>query len=261
MEQARLIVDEPLKGTVNMAIDQALLNSANDSNQITLRFYRWSEPTLTLGYFQRYTDRTSHADSLGCPVVRRKTGGGAILHDQELTYSLCIPSRNRWSTQNSEMYELVHDVIIEQLKKFGVRSQLFRNELETQEGTGSDLNEIAPPTIDAHAFMCFSRRSPGDITCRGHKIVGSAQRRLKNALLQHGSILIRKSSHAPSLLGIEELNDASIDIGKLIELLSQTIEASMGFELNRGVLTETENESLKNQYLNDFESESWNRRR
>ena len=71
-----------------MAVDEALLIDAAENGVATLRFYQWSEPTLSLGYFQRYDDRDQHAASRECAVVRRQTGGGAILHDRELTYSL-----------------------------------------------------------------------------------------------------------------------------------------------------------------------------
>src|SRR5688500_20216584 len=88
---SRLLLDVPAPGAWNMAVDEALLESAALENRCTLRFYRWSEPTLSLGYFQRYEDRRQHAASLSCACVRRASGGGAILHDHELTYSLAVP--------------------------------------------------------------------------------------------------------------------------------------------------------------------------
>ena len=78
-----------------MAVDEALLLDAAENGIATLRFYEWSEPTLSLGYFQRYDDRYSHAASRDCAIVRRQTGGGAILHDRELTYSLTLPASHR----------------------------------------------------------------------------------------------------------------------------------------------------------------------
>src|SRR5262245_54691837 len=82
----RLIVDGAAGGPWNMAVDETLLESAAASGAASLRFYGWSEPTLSLGYFQRAAARQTHATSLGCPMVRRPSGGGAILHDWELTY-------------------------------------------------------------------------------------------------------------------------------------------------------------------------------
>src|SRR5262245_32066382 len=88
----RLIIDPPQKGAWNMAVDQALLESAAASGGVALRFYQWSEPTLSLGYFQPIAARSEHPPSLHSPVVRRASGGGAILHDRELTYSIAAPS-------------------------------------------------------------------------------------------------------------------------------------------------------------------------
>ena len=90
--RCRLLIDAPERGVWNMAIDEALLESAADEScdLVTLRFYRWSEPTLSLGYFQSYEDRNSHEASRSLPVVRRSSGGGALVHDHEWTYSLAI---------------------------------------------------------------------------------------------------------------------------------------------------------------------------
>ena len=92
----RLIDDGAAIGARQMALDEALLESAAERGSATLRFYRWSEPTLSLGYFQDYAERDSHAASRNCALVRRQTGGGAILHDRELTYSLAIPRAHPW---------------------------------------------------------------------------------------------------------------------------------------------------------------------
>src|SRR4051794_22517252 len=91
MIACRLIVDSPADGAWNMALDEALLIDAETSGVASLRFYSWREPTLSLGYFQRHTDRAGHAASAGCLLVRRASGGGAILHDRELTYSIALP--------------------------------------------------------------------------------------------------------------------------------------------------------------------------
>src|SRR5262245_22040097 len=108
----RLILDSPSPGAWNMAVDEVLLVDAAENNVATLRFYGWNEPTLSLGYFQRYEDRQQHAASRECAIVRRQTGGGAILHDRELTYSLVLPPRHPFAKQNEKLYQAVHQVFI-----------------------------------------------------------------------------------------------------------------------------------------------------
>jgi lipoate-protein ligase A len=251
---ARLIVDPPASGTWNMAVDQAMLMAAEESNQITLRFYRWSEPTLSLGYFQKYTDRQGHAASNACPLVRRRTGGGAIVHDQELTYSLAVPSKNRWSGQNAELYDLVHQEIIKLWAGDGVEASLFRDAEVV-------VVEADQPKVDPNAFLCFQRRSAGDIVCRGHKVVGSAQRRLKNALLQHGSILLARSNAAPELLGVKELTNRDHDIGFLTAGLAEAIQKRLGLSLVPGAITNQEHEVAEQVQADVFAAESWSKKR
>jgi len=146
---ARVIFDSPSGGARNMAVDQALLMSAEQDGIVTLRLYGWTEPTLSLGYFQKYADRQSHSASLTCPVVRRRSGGGAILHDHELTYSLAIPSSSRWSDENAELYDLVHQVVIQLLGRDGIESQLYKN-VALADVPG--LLELARKQIDPKEF-------------------------------------------------------------------------------------------------------------
>ena len=103
-----------------MAIDQALLQSAAESGVGTLRIYRWKPATVSLGYFQKCEDRNEHDASQPCPVVRRASGGGAIVHDHELTYSIAIPSADRWATQNRDLFDKVHQTLIKSLEQLGV---------------------------------------------------------------------------------------------------------------------------------------------
>lgn len=173
-----------------MAVDEALLRSANCARTVTLRVYGWSEPTLSLGYFQSYGDRQDHAPSRQCAVVRRATGGGAIVHDHELTYSLTAPAHDRTDRQLNHWYDLVHEAWITALGGLGVEA--FR----------------CPQTDPQkeRQFLCFQRRSAGDLLCGSMKIGGSAQRRHVHAALQHGSLLLRRSLAAPELPGILELS-------------------------------------------------------
>jgi len=262
METARLILDPPAEGAWNMAVDQALLETANSTGLITLRFYSWSEPTLSLGYFQRHLDRELHPPSKDCKLVRRRTGGGAILHDHELTYSLCIPSENRWSEKNSELYRLVHQCIIELLQTWGIKSEIYGDTIgQTNLAAGTVENDESKPTVDPHSFMCFDRRADGDIVIKGRKVVGSAQRRIKKALLQHGSILLKRSNYAPSLSGIFDLENRDFTSDKFSQMLSEKVFKCLLVQSFPGDINQVEKEAAKNAYSSQFNSEPWNHQR
>ena len=189
----RWLWDEPADGAWNMALDEALLESAGDEGVATLRFYRWSEPTVSLGYFQRAADRAAHAASRDCPLVRRASGGGAILHDAELTYSLAIPTADRWSAAARELHAAIHSALRDALKSFGVATHIFgcsnsESSVSTCEATIAENHRRA----DA-PFLCFQRRAPGDLLLSEAKIAGSGRRRHRAAVLQHGSVLLARS--------------------------------------------------------------------
>jgi lipoate-protein ligase A len=175
-----------------MAVDEALFASAAEAGSTTLRFYRWNEPTLSLGYFQAYADRHRHAASRDCAVVRRSTGGGAILHDRELTYSFTAPLDDRFSRSATDLYELLHGTLIETLAELGVDARLCGH----------------PPGADdkPQPFLCFQRRAEFDVLVGDVKIAGSAQRRRHGAVLQHGSLLLSASPAAPELAGLAEIS-------------------------------------------------------
>lgn len=186
----RVILDPPASGAWNMAVDEALL--VGDSADVTLRFYEWQEPTLSLGYFQSLVDRSQHSASQSCPAVRRASGGGAILHDRELTYSLVAPVAQRFGVAAAQLYDLAHQSLCEVLSDWNIQAHLCAPK------------ELCPATT-AEPFLCFQRRSLGDVLLGEHKICGSAQRRHQARLLQHGSLLLARSSAAPELPGVGEL--------------------------------------------------------
>lgn len=190
MRDCRLIFDARSfyhDGVSNMAIDEVLLQSAVESGTTTLRFYGWNRPTLSLGYFQKLSDRALHEASRGCEIVRRASGGGAILHHHELTYCFAAPSESRFAA--SHFYHVFHDTLVDVLADLGVVARLHTE----REG------------LDAKAFLCFHRRASGDVTCDRYKVAGSAQRKQKHAVAQHGSILLWRSPYAPEIPGLRDL--------------------------------------------------------
>ena len=213
-----LLDDPPSAGDWNMAVDQLLLAQAADTGQAALRFYRWREPTLSLGYFQRFAECSAQFAGDLPAVVRRQTGGGAILHDHELTYSLVLPPAHPNAANSQSVYDKAHCALAEVLKQFLPPAHAVQ--LCAQKSTDQP-------------FLCFERRAIGDIVYRadqqgqraGPKIVGSAQRRSNKALLQHGSILLKASPRAGHLLGLRDLADGALDQTRLQESIGAAFAA------------------------------------
>jgi lipoate-protein ligase A len=218
----RVIVESlPHSGAWNMAVDEALLETAVDEGKCTLRFYRWSEPTVSLGYFQKPEEATADPLLAGLPIVPRLSGGGAILHHHEWTYSIALPPGHPLGRIPVELYDRIHDEVIGWLRSEGVPAMLRRDsEARHPVGALDPVARIAADEADTAAhgnsslerrarepFLCFGRGDPRDIVLHGSKILGSAQRRRRGAILQHGSLLLRGSPFAPQFSGLLELSN------------------------------------------------------
>ena len=233
-----------------MSIDQVILERTATTSTPSLRFYQWNSATLSLGYFQKFDDRKLHSSSKACPVIRRASGGGAIVHDHELTYSLCVTSSGPIAKANAELYDTVHLAIQASLKEQGISVSLF----EAPSGTNVTATADDP-------FLCFQRRAVGDIICEDAKVGGSAQRRLKSALIQHGSLLLSQSTYAPELPGIRELAGLEVDIERLIGGVSQRLAESLHFQWLHGELTSEEVARCSEIEEEKFASDDWTNRR
>lgn len=199
-----------------MAVDEFLLEQASRHSTLCWRFYQWSAPTLSLGYFQRYQDRAQHGASLHCAVVRRSTGGGAILHDRELTYSLTMSATHPLCASAAALYRQVHGTLVAALADLSANVALRES-----------AAQLAPHD---EPFLCFARRAEGDLLLGDVKIGGSAQRRHKGAVLQHGSVLLERSPRAPELPGLRELLGTAVPIAPLIKAWLRRLAESL--ELN-----------------------------
>lgn len=195
----RVLNDPAFDGPANMARDEALLTSVGDAESPpTLRLYQWDPPTISLGYFQRYADFEDLSPPAGnLPVVRRQTGGGAILHDRELTYSLTLPTDHALIAQSpARLYELAHDAMIACLGSLGISAQ--------RGGRTDDSSPTRGP------FFCFARRHRFDVLIGEGKVIGSAQRRTGHAVLQHGSIILgNRYAQQPTAAVLLDYEDAS----------------------------------------------------
>ncbi len=242
----------PEPGAWNMALDEALLNSADGLGIASLRYYTWAQPTLSLGYFQRVEDRATHSSSGECLCVRRSTGGGAIVHDRELTYSLVMPVKDRFAAREAitALYRTIHQTLIDTLRnEWGVESTLF------EKGTCSE------DICHKDAFLCFKRRSEGDVILGPTKIVGSAQRYLRSAVLLHGSILLDQSPAAPGLPGIAQLGGPLIEANDLANRWTPLLLKNLDASAEVGSITAEEKQLAEEIEQKKFAAASWTNRR
>jgi lipoyl(octanoyl) transferase len=171
----RILVTPAAAGAENMALDEALMSRARRTDEWTLRVYAWAAPTISLGRNQsalRHYDR-ERIRRRGVAVVRRPTGGRAILHHREITYSVTAPAAAAGTERES--YARINRILVGALKKLGVDAR------------------VAPRRERARlpdATPCFELPAEGELTFEGRKLAGSAQWRSDGALLQHGSVLV-----------------------------------------------------------------------
>jgi lipoate-protein ligase A len=176
----RLLRHPPADGAWNMAVDEALAASVGEgSSPPTLRLYGWQPPTLSLGYLQPAAALLPACRAMGIPLVRRPTGGRAVLHHQERTYSLALPWAPPWSLRSvPERFRVLAGGLIAGQARLGVEAGL------------ADARESGAAPGRAEAACFRARRLPA-ILCGGRKLAGAAERRFPTALLQHGSLLLR----------------------------------------------------------------------
>lgn len=172
----RLVVTPPASGAWNMAVDEALLETMNQPEAVpVLRLYAWQPPCLSLGYAQPYLGvDIARLAALGWQLVRRPTGGKAILHTDELTYSVTAPYREpRLEGGVLESYRRLAAALLAALHALGLPAQ---------------SNALAPAADEPKGPVCFEVPSNYEITAHGKKLIGSAQARRKEGILQHGSL-------------------------------------------------------------------------
>jgi len=167
----------PGLGPANMATDLALLAHARLTGTAVLRIYAWSRPTLSLARHERARGRI-HAPALraeGIDLVRRPTGGRALLHDHEVTYSVAAPTG---TMTLRESYVAINALLLSALARLGVAATAVGREI-------TERRALRP-----EGAACFAEPGEGEIVVGGAKLIGSAQWREEGALLQHGSILL-----------------------------------------------------------------------
>ncbi|WP_283430630.1 lipoate--protein ligase family protein [Neorhodopirellula lusitana] len=275
MKPGRLLTFAPGGAAANMSTDEAIsLAVASGDSLPTLRFYGWQRPTLSLGYFQHIADAERYLSGIdggnGVEVVRRSTGGGAILHHCELTYSLSLPLADAGPGPREVVYQSVHRSVQEVLADVGVPSRPYR------EWAGSSSVMVSPAVVTQSAvasaglkshskpdepFLCFRRRTDEDLICSGYKVLGSAQRRVRGGVLQHGSLLLGVSPYAAVLPGINELSAGSLVAESLAGQIAGHVGQSLGYDWRGGELTAAELASSNQIAVERYAAAEWTRRR
>ena len=257
-------------GAENMAVDEALLVTMAHAEhpQPVLRFYGWSTATLSLGYAQSYHKEVNEEACLaeGVEIVRRPTGGRAVLHQYELTYSVIAPEQDpHVSGTVIESYLRISQALLKGLKALGVPAEMVAS---------GGLNE-------ASSSACFDAPSWYELVVDGRKLVGSAQVRKEGMLLQHGSILLHCDADllfrllkfpneeirqrllkgfTSKACALDEVWTHPIEKEELERELCLGFRDIMGIELIRSQLTEKE-KVLVEDVLLKYRSEEWTKKR
>lgn len=225
-----------------MAADEALLRSAI-AGVASLRFYGWTEATVSLGYFQPASSIGREPLLASLPFVRRPTGGHTLVHHHELTYALALPAK--YLAGVGSWLVRMHDIIGQALVQFGI------NVRQAQPG------EVG----SAEPVLCFRRFTVGDLLLDGHKIVGSAQRKQRGCLLQHGAILLAASSYTPHLKGIHELSGMTMAPEKLQNAVENELARQMSWHIESDNWTSAECDLRTELAAEKFTRPAWNEKR
>lgn len=259
----RLIIDGPMDPAENMAVDEALARACDGGSDgfPALRLYWWCVPTMSIGAKERLEEAADvkACRDLGIALVRRPTGGRAVLHDHELTYAVIGPLGAKPFDGNiEESYRLTAEALREGISRIGIDLTLTAGGIKMHPRTLPSRDAPQHPSLAASMrhLPCFVAPSRYELTWQGRKVVGSAQRRLRNSVLQHGSILFTTDAEtlarasgsdpqridelAAAMIGIEEIAGRSIERKELFEPLADAFGKVCGTTFHVGELTPEE---------------------
>lgn len=262
----RLLITPPCSGAENMAIDQALLDRYASAACPTLRFYRWSPACVSLGYAQRLERDVDSAAcaARGIDVVRRPTGGRAILHDQEVTYALVVAQDHPQFKHGSvvQSYRAISAALCAGLTRLGVRVELAPR----------------PARHVGKSAACFDLPGDYEITAQGRKLLGSAQARQQGGLLQHGTLLLHAdvellaavlrlpeslpaAALAQRMIALDEVLGYVPTFDSVVESLIRGFEETWSIALVPGELTPEEQARVAELVRDRFGNPAWTARR
>ena len=220
----RILVSPKLRPAENMAIDEAiLLGIINNESPPTIRFYDWEPSTVSYGYNQKVEKEIDFIalQDYGFGYIRRPTGGRTVLHDNEVTYSIISPIADRLAGNVLDSYAEISKALAEGLHLMGVDVTFEKGIL-----SADHQRQEANP--------CFSSSSRFELTYNKKKIVGSAQVRKKNVLLQHGSILLNydqsKLAYLLPNISKTQKEKLAVYLGKKTIAINQVIEKKIDFK-------------------------------
>lgn len=271
----RLLIDPANNAAWNMAADETMLTELAEGRiPPTLRFYAWNPPAVSIGYFQRLDEEIDRAACarLGIDVVRRLTGGRAVLHEAEVTYSLVVREDSPGIPSTvSGSYLFFSQAIIAGLERLGISAQL-------------QPPENSRILIKRHnsSAACFDAPSHHEIIIAGRKVVGSAQVRQKGILLQHGSVsllfraermtaIMRFDNEAnremltrklyDKAIGLSDILGKTLEYDEVVSALQAGFIEKCGFQLLLGHRNCLELDKIQQLMKNKYCAEAWNCRR
>lgn len=268
-EPWRLLITPAAHGAWNMAVDEAMLEHIGRRESLpTLRLYAWEPACLSLGYAQPYSDvDEARLKKRGWEVVRRPTGGRAILHTDELTYSITAPL-DEPSVAGSilESYNRLALALVTAVRSIGLP-------VEMKEGPGGNHGTTNP--------VCFEVPSAYEITVAGKKLIGSAQARRKEGVLQHGSLPLTgnlaritealvfadesdRQDAAQRLLErattVESVLGRTVPWSEAAEAFIKAFEEKLSLRLKEGALSESEHKRIDSLVCEKYDHADWMKR-
>ncbi|MFJ7847421.1 biotin/lipoate A/B protein ligase family protein [Peribacillus sp. NPDC097224] len=257
----------------NMAMDEALLNwQSNGEIPPMIRFYGWNPATLSIGYFQRAETEIDLAEveRQGLGFVRRPTGGRAVLHEHELTYSVIVPeSYPGMPNTVTEAYRVISEGILKGFRNLGLDAYFSVPETE------QDKEMLKSPK----SSVCFDAPSWYELVVEGRKVAGSAQTRQKGVILQHGAILLEldeeklfsvfkfsddkvkekiKNNLRNKAVAINDIAGRKITISEAKVAFENGFSEGLSIDLKPYVLSEKQLQEVKDIAKNKYESDDWN---
>ncbi|MFW6131425.1 MAG: lipoate--protein ligase family protein [Candidatus Aminicenantaceae bacterium] len=257
-----IIIDrEPLNGSLNMAIDEFLFQSLKSSPGTFLRFYRWKNPTVSLGYSQKMEKVVdeSFCRQNGIDIVRRMTGGKLVLHHKEITYSVSSSDNDLFTSRLKESYKLISKALIKGMEKMGLRPYLAR---------------VTPDLYKRGTLPCFSYPAQDEVEIDGKKIIGSAQKREGNRFIQHGSIpmedesellrgvsLSKNSRDDVRMISLYQALGTNISFDKAVDCFKEGMIDYFRVEMSSKLFSEKERKIIEKIQAKKYSSQEWTRER